>query len=68
MIKRRKVNKKLHAQLHSSEDRDKWMEAIKDAEVKIVEHKRKIRGLQCAIQDFKDLANAGEKWPKQKSV
>ena len=49
--------------LHNRQKTCKWSEAIDYAELKIMEHKQRIRALRKSIRVFKEQLEAGEPWP-----
>ena len=49
---------------YTSTEKDKWMEIIRRAELKIKKHQQRIRDLQAAIRSFKKLREDGVPWPE----
>ena len=64
MSRSESASKELDYDLHKSEKRSKWLEAVDDARVKLSCHRKRVRVLTRAIMIFEEKAKAGEPWPE----
>ena len=48
-------------------DKEKWSQAISDAETLLTKFQRKVIRLRCAIELFKEYRDAGESWSPEKA-
>lgn len=62
----RKANIILHSNLHDTSNGSKWLEAVYNAEVKIVYHRKRIRELTRSVRIFEEKEKVGEPWPGEK--
>ena len=66
MNRTRKARNKLQSNLHDTSNGSKWLEAVDDAEVKIVYHRKRIRELTRPVRIFEEKEKVGEPWPGEK--
>lgn len=65
MKKPKDAREKLHVKLQVMPDAVRWRQAIEDARLNVVFHRKKIYALERAIRLMVHQAKVGEPWPKK---